>query len=101
MVGTPRESRVMFTALVRPGWRSAPSSRGREARSSSRPRVSAASRSTAAAAPMYFSVRMRAAFLVQRDLQDLHGVGAALHAGQFALGENHQVALLHQLQLEQ
>src|SRR3984893_2535681 len=100
MVGTPRESRVMRTAGVRAGAPLAPSSRGSEARTSPMPSVSAASRSTTAAAPMYFSVRMRAGS-VQRDLEDLHGVGAALHAGQFALGENHQVALLDQLQLEQ
>src|SRR5256886_15050214 len=100
MVGTPRESRAPRAAPVRPASASAPSSRGSEARNNSQPRPSAASSSTAAAAPRYFSVRMRARLSVQRDLQDLHRVGAALHSRELTLGENDEVTLLHQLQLD-
>src|SRR5580700_4046109 len=61
------------------------------------------SSSTTAPRLRYFSSRMAAwrPALVERDLEDLHRVGAALDARRLALGENHQIAAVYELQLEQ
>ncbi len=99
IVGTPRASRSMCTGARRPAVAHVAvelRQRGAQQALRDHERDEQRSRRTRRAEELQPAHAPRCAS-VERDLEDLHGVGAALHAGQLTLGEDHQIALLHQL----
>src|SRR3569833_1246107 len=99
MVGTPSASRSTATGATTPRRCTSPSSAGRDARNTRRTAVSGTRISTAHAAITTY-LTLTAPSALESHLENQHGDGPPRHTRQLALGENHQVVLLDELQIQ-